>query len=407
MKKKIIAVVMALAMILTAFLGVTAQAKYAQAKPAENSETYSMIWHQSLIDRSGALETMGGLDRTAFLDIKAGADGSALRFRFDNRQGKREGEIPAMTVWVNNVCYPVTVGGKQDIRVPAGQQAVSDPVSVTVKRNDPIEVRAFYHTARVGSGTTSEEGVFTKKGNQTATNYGGTTPESQIEKQTAQIATVPLLSAIEIKGAPVQSIVVLGDSIVAMNRWTAPLEQRVSDYYGGKYVVLNSGISSNCLLYERSGIMGQIAGETGMKRFARDVLELTNVHTVILSEGTNDIGNMTADNGNVISVEKLIAATTQLAKELHARGIRVVGQTITPRNGYRNFTAQQEQFRQQYNAWLRSTDIFDYLIDFDECVRDPAHPENFREGLHQGDHLHPSVEGGKVMADFVDLNKLV
>ncbi len=30
----------------------------------------------------------------------------------------------------------------------------------------------------------------------------------------------------------------------------------------------------------------------------------------------------------------------------------------------------------------------------------------FREGLHQGDHLHPNTEGGRVMAEAYDLEEL-
>ncbi len=30
----------------------------------------------------------------------------------------------------------------------------------------------------------------------------------------------------------------------------------------------------------------------------------------------------------------------------------------------------------------------------------------YREGLHQGDHLHPNAKGGKLLADAFDLKKL-
>lgn len=378
---------------------------------ASPKECYSMIWHRAMTDFGDELGAVGGRDRTVFIDFKAGADGSGLRFQFNNLDPK-QGELKAMTVFVNGKRYQVTYKGDKDIKVPGGQVVYSDPVNVTVKRNDPIQIRIFYHKIAVGFNSACNDGPFTKKGNQTEINYSNGIPMTKGERELSTLAIIPLLSAVEIKAPqPIQSIVVFGDSIIAHNRWVRPLAQRVSDYYGGKYSVLNSGISGNCLSYMAPGPMGKFFGVKGTDRFQRDVLDLTNVHTVILCLGVNDVANMTDDNKNELNVDKMIADTTSLVKQLRARGIRVVAQTITPRKGYFNglssFTDQQEQYRQQYNAWLRSCGLFDYLIDFDACVRDPEHPDEFREGLHQGDHLHPSVEGGKVMANYVDLDKLV
>lgn len=403
--KKLISLLLAL--IMACAVTVTG---FAAPKSADSpQETYSMIWHQALND-TGDFGVMSGFDRTVFLDLKAGADGSALRFQFDNIDD-RQSDIRAMTVFVNNICYPVTLNGSKRIVVPAGKKLESDPVNVKVKRGDPIQLRIFYHNIRVGNGTATEDGYYTKKGNQTETNYNNGVPLSSVEKKMSTLATIPLLSAIEIKGQPVQSIVIFGDSIVAMHRWTDPLQERVSNYFNGKYVVLNSGLSGNCLVYPPDWPMNHFFGEPGVKRFQRDALDLTNVHTVMLSLGVNDLSYMTVDTKDKVSVEKLIAATTDLVKQLRARGIRVVAQTITPRMGYssmgKSFTEQQEQYRQQYNTWLRNCGLFDYLVDFDECVRDPQNPAYFREDLHQGDHLHPNAEGGKLMADYVDLNKLV
>lgn len=412
--KKIVSFI--LTVIMTLCLGVSAFAAPAKASDggktsASPKESYSMIWHRAMTDFGDALGAAGGRDRTVFIDFKAGANGSGLRFQFNNLDPK-QGELKAMTVFVNGKCYQVTYKGDRDIKVPGGKIVYSDPVNVTVKRNDPIQIRIFYHKIAVGFNSACNDGPFTKKGNQTETNYKNGIPMTKVERDLSTLAIIPLLSAMEIKATqPIQSIVVFGDSIIAHNRWVRPLAQRVSDYYGGKYSVLNSGISGNCLSYVAPGAMGKFFGEKGTDRFQRDVLDLTNVHTVILCLGVNDVSYMTDENKNELNVDKMIADTTSLVKELRAKGIHVVAQTITPRKGYFNglseFTDQQEQYRQQYNAWLRSCGLFDYLIDFDACVRDPQHPDEFREGLHQGDHLHPSVEGGKVMANYVDLDKLV
>jgi lysophospholipase L1-like esterase len=70
------------------------------------------------------------------------------------------------------------------------------------------------------------------------------------------------------------------------------------------------------------------------------------------------------------------------------------------------FTPDGEAIRQAVNQWIRTGGAFDGVIDFDAAVRDPQHPMQFREGLHTGDHLHPSTAGYKAMADAIDLSAL-
>jgi hypothetical protein len=49
------------------------------------------------------------------------------------------------------------------------------------------------------------------------------------------------------------------------------------------------------------------------------------------------------------------------------------------------------------------TEHFDALIDFDEAVRDTAHPTSMRAEYDCGDHLHPSDNGYRHMGHVIDL----
>ena len=55
------------------------------------------------------------------------------------------------------------------------------------------------------------------------------------------------------------------------------------------------------------------------------------------------------------------------------------------------------------NAWIRTSGEFDAVIDFDQVVRDPAHPTKLLPAFDSGDHLHPNDAGYKAMADSIDL----
>ena len=43
------------------------------------------------------------------------------------------------------------------------------------------------------------------------------------------------------------------------------------------------------------------------------------------------------------------------------------------------------------------------MIDFDQALRDPAHPARVLAAYDSGDHLHPSDAGMQAMADAVPL----
>lgn len=98
----------------------------------------------------------------------------------------------------------------------------------------------------------------------------------------------------------------------------------------------------------------------------------------------------------------------------HARGVRVVGATLTPFEGALQdtpmrgyYSADKERIRQQVNAWIRHGGGFDAVIDFDAILRDPQHPTRLRPACDSGDHLHPSDAGSRAMAEAIDLHALL
>jgi hypothetical protein len=56
----------------------------------------------------------------------------------------------------------------------------------------------------------------------------------------------------------------------------------------------------------------------------------------------------------------------------HAKGIAVYGATLTPFEGAGYYSPEKDVVRQAVNNWIRSSDEFDGVIDFDRATRDPA-----------------------------------
>ena len=67
--------------------------------------------------------------------------------------------------------------------------------------------------------------------------------------------------------------------------------------------------------------------------------------------------------------------------QAHARGIRVLGGTLTPFKGWRVYDETLEATRTAVNTFIRTSGVFDGVVDFDAAVRDPADPLRMLPGL--------------------------
>jgi lysophospholipase L1-like esterase len=211
------------------------------------------------------------------------------------------------------------------------------------------------------------------------------------------------VSGVDVQGGAEASIVTLGDSITdgvgsvagANHRWPDYLADRLH----GRYGVLNAGISANRLLLD---VPGSGAGQNALSRFDRDVLSVGGVRTLIVLEGINDI----QQDPHQTDPAAITSAYRQLVTQAHARGIRVLGGTLTPFKGWRVYDETLEATRTAVNTFIRGSGVFDGVVDFDAAVRDPADPLRMLPAYDSGDHLHPGDAGYERMAAAVRLDRL-
>ena len=203
-------------------------------------------------------------------------------------------------------------------------------------------------------------------------------------------------------------IVAMGDSLTDANisthdafcRWPDQLARRLVARGGRAMGVMNQGLGGNRILHD-------IRGDSGLRRFDRDVLAQPGVTHAIVMLGTNDLRNRWAKPEEEVTAEQMIAGLKQMALRAHARGIRIFGCTLTPFE-HETFlvgawTPAREAVRQAVNAWIRDGGAFDAVVDFDKGVRDPEHPTRMLPIYDCGDHLHPSDAGYNRMGDVIDL----
>ncbi len=204
-------------------------------------------------------------------------------------------------------------------------------------------------------------------------------------------------------------IVTLGDSLTDGNistidafcRWPDQLARRLAARRRGRpMAVMNQGLGGNRILFD-------IRGDSGLRRFDRDVLAQPGVTHVIVMLGTNDLRNRWKKPEEEPTASQMIAGLNQMAVRAHSAGIAILGATLTP-FGNETYMAgawnpQREQVRAAVNGWIRDAGAFDAVADFDKALRDPEHPTQMLPSCDCGDGLHPSDLGYSRMGDAIDL----
>lgn len=130
-----------------------------------------------------------------------------------------------------------------------------------------------------------------------------------------------------------------GSTTDANSRWPDVLSDRLN----GRYAVVNQGIGGNRIL--RDGI-----GQRALDRFERDVLGVTGAKTVIIALGINDVQGFPQEK----DPQRITDALRTMAQRAHARGMRVVGATLMPYDGYRSWTPAQNAVRNRVNETIRA-----------------------------------------------------
>jgi lysophospholipase L1-like esterase len=341
--------------------------------------------------------------------------GNMLRVRLSNAHGTKPLTIgaahiglradgPAIIAESNRV---LSFGGDRSAVIAAGSLVVSDPVELTVPPLGDVAITVYLPQDLPASfGIT---GRYAR-----VTNYlsplGNFAAEAvmPVGRITDDWYIVSGIDVISEHGAG--AVVALGDSLTDGNistrdsyaNWPAQLARRLTARGGGRpMAVMNQGLGGNRILHD-------VRGDSGLRRFDRDVLAQAGATHVIVLLGTNDLRNRWAKPEEEASAPALIAGLRQLALRAHARGLKIFGGTITP---FENetflpgaWTPAREEVRQEVNAWIRQGGGFDAVIDFDQAVRNPDRPSSMLPIHDCGDHLHQSDRGYNHMGDVIDLS---
>jgi lysophospholipase L1-like esterase len=353
-------------------------------------------------------------DQTLRLHPRVSLGGDRLRLRISNAYGRGNLAVGAASVAlrgkgpaiVEGSARTVTFGGAASVAIAAGAVATSDTVALDVPALADLAV-SLHLPGEVGPAF-QITGRYARQTNYISPpgNYAADTvmPVGKITDEWFFLCGVDVLAPRE-TGA----VVALGDSLTDANisthdtfsRWPDQLARRLIARKGGRpLAVMNQGLGGNRILHD-------VRGDSGLRRFDRDVLAQPGATHAIVMLGTNDLRNRHAKPEEEVTAEQMIAGLAQMALRAETRGIKLFGATLTP---FGNETylrgawnPRREKHRVAVNDWIREGGAFDGVVDFDKALRDPARPTQMLAEYDCGDGLHPSDLGYCKMGDAIDL----
>ena len=355
-------------------------------------------------------------NHTVRMHPRVSIGGDTIRVRVSNAYGHGKLVIGAAYIGLRDkgpAIVPgserqLTFGGAGAATVAAGALVLSDAVTLDVPPLADLAV-TLYLPGEIPTGF-QITGRYARQTNYISPpgNFAAaiTMPVGKITDEWFFVSGIDVLASHETGG-----VVALGDSLTDGNisthdtycRWPDQLARRLiaRARQGGRPLgVMNQGLGGNRILHD-------LRGDSGLRRFDRDVLAQPGVTHAIVMLGTNDLRNRNAKPDEEVTAAQMIAGLTQMAMRAQARGIKLLGATLTP-FGNETFlpgawNPVREGHRVAVNQWIRTSGAFDGVIDFARAAQDAQDPLYFNPAYNSGDNLHPNDAGYEAMANAINL----
>ena len=352
----------------------------------------------SITDQKAA---MYAKDITLRYPIRMVFSGNKIRFRFSNLTGTE----PVILTKCYAEKTPVTFDGKPSVTIQPGREVTSDEISFDVQAGTDINISIY-----LGEATQMNAGVLItgplSKGYYAYGDYA--LADELPDDYTRNTNWFYFLNTIDVLTQEENhAFICYGDSITAQS-WPDYLAIKLWEQNTRNVSIIRRAVSGTRILRQYDCITYAAYGLKGETRFPIE-MNVAGADAVLIQHGINDIIHPVGVEVNKFrpwsdmpTAQELIDGVTDIYIK-HARelGYRVYGGTLLPIYGWRTYAQFREAVKNEYNEWIRTTNLFDACVDFDAAVRDEKQSEAFAEGNDSGDHLHPSERGYELMAEAV------
>lgn len=378
----------------------------------------------------------GAEDQTFRLMVRPDVWGKLMRIRLSNVLGTRPVTFDGVYVGLQlgssavlqGTNQPVSFSGKSSVDIPAGSSAWSDPIALPFVQDKDASLLIGRRLA-VSFHINGQSGPMTWHAKALNTSYvsqpgAGSVGRSEDEEDFPFSTTSTyFLDAVDMMGPEdTQVLVAFGDSITdgtgttlnGDDRWPDVLARKLHAVHGKKVSVVNAGIGGNQIVGPASYAAQTPfpGGPSAQMRVERDVIGVSGITSVIWLEGINDFSK----NGNA-SVEAVKLGMKDILGRIRSQrpDVRVIGATLTTALGSTSAAhghVEQNAKREELNEFIRTSGLFDDVVDFDAATLDPSTGCMKREYVADGtsggpgDKLHPNRAGYQAMAEKIDISRL-
>ena len=385
--------------------------------------------------------TRGATTQTIRSIVKPDLWGDTMRIRFSNVFGDQPLTFDSVTVGlqeysgnvVRGTITHVTFGGSRSVTIAPGTERWSDAVRLSWVKDadDPLlqgRNLAISYSIQGDSGHMTYHSGANTTSFITAPGSGDHTRDVNSYAYRFTTTSWFFLAALDVMASKDTVVVcAFGDSITdgthttlnTNDRWSNVLSRRLHNAYGNKVSVVNEAIGGNRVT--NPVVANAASGPAAVDRLDRDVLGLSGLTHVIWLEGINDLGA-------AHPTDDIIAGYKNVVGRLHTRGIKVYGATVVSALGFNNpaqgwdlttfpdFLATADNGatvdagRKVLNDFIRTSGLFDGVVEFDEATLDPATANMKAEYLPNSqftqlpwDYLHPNHAGYNAMGLAIDI----
>ena len=445
-----------LAMVLP-LVSCTSYSNNAPTTAAVTASQWVVSWGASPENALSSGTNGGGSEQTFRMLFSPTVSGTQERVHFSNFFGTTPITIGAARIAVapnDNAVIdtandaPLTFSGATSVTIPAGQSVISDPVKVTYAFGEKLAVSMYVkgtfgpmtqHNSEVQTNYATPVGAGDKTGDAAGTSLTETTTEwymlSAVDVYGPYQGTVVLFGSSSIDGHnsnfgntnsyPTVNVVVPGQDSDRPSDWLAR-QLRAAGYNIG---VANAGVTADPA-GPNSAATGVDGTTDGIDREMRDVIQLTNVTTMITYIGAVDI-----KSSDCMSAPEVESALTTIVSQAVAAKIRVIVGTLPPSTFCVNATKANyglapspanpyaggattpgpinpgEAQRMIVNAWVRTTAVnlpgVVGIADFDKALADPANPSFLVPNYNSGDNTHPNGPAYAIQSGAIPLDKIL
>jgi lysophospholipase L1-like esterase len=336
-------------------------------------------------------------------------NGDKIRLRFDNFCGTESIVINKITISksdfeenaIENTFVKVDIP-KEGLKILPKENIITNPIPFNINQGETILISFYLQNFTLMRSAVAIRGPLSG-------GYYGLGDLTEVARPDINITKKTnwyyFLSDIDIYTEEEnKAVICYGDSITSQD-WPDYLMMLLKKNNVNNLSIIRKAASGTRILKEYSCITYESYGLCGKNRIPRE-LNVSGAKYIIIQQGINDIIHPVGLNVNKFrpmedlpTLSQLIEGMNFYINESKKKGLDIFLGTLLPIYGWRTYEDFREELKNGFNDWMRYKVDEKHVIDFHKALEDENDKRKFKNGYDSGDHLHPSINAYKKMAE--------